>query len=305
MDHLASLSLFIRIVEKGGLASAGRDFGLSPAAVTERLASLEKHYNARLLNRTTRAISLTDEGRVLFEGARNLLSEATDLESRIRHGVAQLSGPIRLSAPIDLGRNRVAPLVDQFIEHHPEISVELCLSDGYIDLVAQGIDLALRFGSLKDSSLHSKKIGTNRRILCASPAYLARHPAPVHPDDLSEHNCLLMRFGMTTDREWPFVIDGKVKNYSVRGNRIANDGALVKHWCLLGHGLALKSQWDVELHLNKGELIPLLENFSAPENTLQIIYPGGKTLPKRVRTMIDFLARELDRGPGRSKQPFA
>ncbi|WP_020592111.1 LysR family transcriptional regulator [Kiloniella laminariae] len=295
MDHLASLALFMRIVEKGGLAIAGRDFGLSPAAVTERLAALESHYKARLLNRTTRAISLTDEGRTLFEGARNLLSEATDLESRIRHGVAQLSGPIRLSAPIDLGRNRVAPLLDCFMEQHPEISVELCLSDGYIDLVAQGIDLALRFGSLKDSSLQAKKIGTNRRILCAAPAYLARFPQPEHPDDLSEHNCLLMRFGTTTDREWPFVINGKKKNYSVRGNRIANDGALVKHWCLEGHGLALKSLWDVEFHLKRGELVPLLESFSAPETTLQIVYPGGSTLPKRVRAMIDFLSKELAR----------
>ncbi len=290
MDRLANLALFLRIVEKGGMAAAGRDFGLSPAAVTERLAGLEAHYGARLLNRTTRAISLTDEGRLLLEGARDLVNEASDLEARVRLGVEQLSGPVRISAPLDLGRHSVVRMLDRFMAAHPEVAIDLTLSDSYIDLVAQGIDLGIRFGDLKDSSLKARRLGLSRRLVCAAPAYLERFGAPEHPDDLAKHNCLLMRFGETIDQEWPFVIDGTRRRYFVRGNRLANDGSLVRHWCLEGHGLALKAIWDIREDLAAGRLVELLSAFEQPASSLQIVYPGGRDLPRRVRALIGFLA---------------
>lgn len=290
MDRIDSLALFLRIVEKGGLATAGRDFGLSPAAVTERLAALEAHYGARLLNRTTRAISLTDEGRLLLEGARDLVNEAKDLEARVRHGVEQLSGPVRLSAPLDLGRQQVVQMLDCFLAAHPRVSIDLTLSDSYIDLVAQGIDLGIRFGDLKDSSLKARRLGLSRRLVCASPDYLERYGAPDHPEDLAKHNCLLMRFGENIDQEWPFVIEGKRRLIFVRGNRQANDGGLVRHWCLAGHGIALKAIWDVREDIAAGRLIELLSDYEQPSSSLQVVYPGGRSLPKRVRALIEFLA---------------
>lgn len=293
MDRLGNLALFLRILEKGGLAAAGRDFGLSPAAVTERLAGLEAHYGARLLNRTTRAISLTDEGRVLAEGARDLVSEVNDLEARVRLGVEQLSGPIRISAPFDLGRHRVARTLDLFMAAHPDVSVDLSLTDGYVDLVAQGLDLGIRFGDLKDSTLHARKLGVNRRLVCASPAYLDHWGVPEHPSDLADHNCLLMRFGGNIDQEWPFVLEGKRKIFIVRGKRMANDGELVRHWCCKGHGIALKSIWDIGEDLAAGRVVELLSAFEPPPSSLQVIYPGGRKLPKRVRAMIDFLCEEF------------
>lgn len=293
MDRLETLALFQRIVEKSGLAAAGRDFGLSPAAVTERLAALEAHYGARLLNRTTRAISLTDEGRLLLEGARDLINEAKDLEARVRLGVEQLSGPVRISAPFDLGRHRVARILDSFMALHPEITVELLLSDGYVDLVGQGFDLGVRFGVLKDSSLKVRKLGPTRRLVCASPDYLARHGAPQHPEDLAGHNCLLMRFGETIDQEWPFMIDGKRRTFFVRGNRLANDGELVRRWCCEGHGVALKADWDIREDLAAGRVIELLAPFEAAQSPLHVIYPGGRKLPRRVRALIDFLVERF------------
>ncbi len=293
MDRLDTLALFLRIVEKGGLAAAGRDFSLSPAAVTERLAGLEAHYGARLLNRTTRSISLTDEGRVLLEGARDLVSEAKDLEARVRLGVEQLSGPIRISAPFDLGRHRVARTLDRFMGAHPDVSVDLSLTDGYVDLVAQGHDLGIRFGDLKDSSLHARKLGDNRRLVCASPDYLKRHGTPEHPGDLADHNCLLMRFGDNIDQEWPFMLEGKRRIFVVRGTRLANDGELVRRWCCEGQGIALKSNWDVSEDLAAGRLVELLSAFEPPPSSLQVIYPGGRKLPKRVRALIDFLCEEF------------
>ena len=155
---LDNLSLFLRIVEKGGMAAAGREIGLSPATVSERLAALEAYYGATLLTRTTRALSLTEQGRALVEGARRLLAEAEELESRIRLGTEVISGPIRLSAPVDLGRRCIVPIVDAFLEQHPAVTIDLNLTDGYVDLVGQGLDFAIRHGVLADSTLRAKSL---------------------------------------------------------------------------------------------------------------------------------------------------
>ena len=290
---LDNLKLFLRIVEKGGMASAGREFGLSPAAVTDRLSSLEAYYGASLLNRTTRSISLTDEGKELMVGAHRILAEAEELQSRIKFGVENISGSIRISAPIDLGRNRVAVVLDTLLKNNPELKVELILSDGYVDLVRENIDLALRYGDLADSTLKSKKLGDNRRLVCASPDYLKLHGTPQHPDDLQNHNCILMRFGSEIDRDWRFVIAKKIKRYSITGNRIANDGSLVREWCLAGHGVALKSEWDIHADLKSGKLIPILEDYLPSPTSLQMVYPAASTQPRRVRLLMEQLVQSF------------
>jgi DNA-binding transcriptional LysR family regulator len=293
MNLLNSLALFVRIAERGSLAAAGRDLSLSPAVVTDRLSALEAHYGAKLLIRTTRASSLTDEGKFLFEAARQLVCDANDIEARIRLGVEQLSGQIRISAPTDLGRQLISTVIDRFIEANPNVGAEVILSDGYVDLVAQGIDLAVRFGELKDSSLHAIKLGADRRIVCAAPSYIDRCGLPQRPRDVLEHNCLLMRFGTSIDREWVFLEDGQRNVYAVNGNRIANDGGLVRTWCLQGHGLALKSLWNVKDDLAAGRLIEVLAPFARPAAPVQLLYPGGRATPRRVRALIDFLTSEF------------
>lgn len=290
---IENLKLFLLIVEKGGLAAAGREVGLSPATVTDRLAALEAHYGTRLLTRTTRSSSLTDEGRELVTGARRILAETEETEARIKLGVEKISGTIHMSAPSDLGRTQLAPFLDQFMAVNPGISIDLMLSDGNIDLVAQGVDLALRFGELSDSTMKSRKIGANRRIVCASPDYLERNGAPSHPDDLSHHNCLIMRFGTNTDQEWAFAIDGQVRTQRVFGNRIANDGGLIREWCLAGRGIARKSEWDVRADLIAGDLVEVLVPFSPEPNALNMVYPAGAVQPRRVRALMEFLANAL------------
>jgi DNA-binding transcriptional LysR family regulator len=289
MNLIDSLALFVRIVERGGLAAAGRDMGLSPAMVTERLAAMEVHYGARLLNRTTRSVSLTDEGKLLLDSARQLVSDAADIHSRIRLGVNRISGAIRVSAPIDLGRNRVSQILDAFMHAHPDISIELLLSDGYVDLAGQGIDLAVRLGHLKDSSHNAVRLGSNRRVVCASPDYLKLKGVPAIPRDLLSHNCLLMRFGMGVDREWAFTESGKATTVVVNGNRIANDGSLVRQWCVQGFGIALKSYWDVKEDLRMGRLQALLAPFAPPASAVHVLYQGGTSISKRVRALIDAL----------------
>lgn len=290
MMLLDNLALFLLIAEKGGMAAAGRDMGLSPASVSERLAALERYYGATLVNRTTRAINLTDEGRLLAEGARRLLAEASELEARVRLGAEKLSGPIRLSAPEDLGRRCIVPVIDAFLAEYPEVSVDLNLTDGYVDLVGHGLDFAVRHGHLADSSLRAKSLGENRRIVCAAPSYLAVAGTPTHPDDLSNHDCIVMRFGQNLDREWTFQVGGKAHRVLVRGRRIANDGGLVRQWACAGYGIALKSIRDIEADLNSGALVELLKDYSASLTPLQIVYPQSVVQSRRVRMLIERIA---------------
>ena len=287
---LDNLTLFLRIVEKGGMAAAGRELGLSPATVSERMAALEAYYDAALLTRTTRAISLTDEGRLLVDGARRLLAEADELESRIRLGSEMISGPIRFSAPEDLGRRRIVPIVDAFLAEHPAVAVDLNLTDGYADLVGQGLDFAVRHGVLADSTLRSKLIGENRRMVCAAPGYLEANGTPARPDDLAKHECIIMRFGQNIDREWSFLVDGQVQKVMVHGRRVVNDGGLVRQWCKEGHGIALKSVRDIEDDLASGALVEILEDYSAGSTALQIVFPQSAVQPRRVRILIERIA---------------
>lgn len=290
---LNHLELFLLIIEKGGLSAAGRELGLSPASVSERLAALESHYGVALLTRTTRSISLTDEGRTLAEGARRLLAEAEELDSRVRLGAQSLSGPVRLSAPVDLGQARIVPIVDRFLDQHREVSVELNLTDGFVDLVSQGLDFAVRYGTLADSSLKVKPIGENRRVVCAAPGYLERMGMPLHPDELHGHDCIVMRFGINSDHQWSFLVDGKPYSVAVRSRRMANHGELVRRWALQGHGLCLKSVWDVQADLDGGRLIEVLAPYSAARTALQIVYPGTRSQPRRVRALIEAITTEL------------
>ena len=288
--HLDDLILFLRIVEKGGMAAAGRDLGVSRTRVSERLAALEACCGARLLTRTTRSIHLTDEGRELVEGARRILAEAEETRARIRHGVETLSGTVRISATADLGRNRLGPVLDAFSAQHPNVIIDADFSDGHVDLVGLGIDLAIRLGPIPDSTMRARAVARNRRVVCAAPDYIDAHGAPRHPADLARHNCIVMRFGREIDNRWPFMIDGREVRIAVNGNRISNDGGHVKSLALAGHGIALKSVWDVAHELKSGALVRVLGEFCAPESAIRIVYPDGAVQPRRVRALMDHLA---------------
>lgn len=286
---LEDLALFLRIVEKGGLAAAGREMGLSPSSVSERLAALERHYGASLLTRTTRAVAVTEEGRILVEGARRLLAEAEELDARIRLGSQKISGPIRITAAEDLGRSRILPLLDAFARLHPDVTLDLHLTDASVDLVSGGMDLAIRQGVLADSTMKTRFLCSNRRIVCAAPSYLEHHGVPSHPAELAGHDCIVMRFGAAVDNIWPFQVGGDVLKVMVKGRRVANDGWLVRQWCLQGHGLAYKSLLDVEDDLASGALVEVLRPFNMGETAMQVVYPATAVQPRRVRLLIDYI----------------
>ncbi len=292
---LDNISLFLQIVEKGSLVAAGRESGLSSTTVSERLAALEAHFGVVLLNRTTRAISLTDEGRTLVDGARSVLGEIEDLETRIRLGAETLSGPIRISAPFDIGRTIVAEEIDQFLTEHPAITVELALSDGYVDIVGEGFDLAVRSAPVTDSSLRVRIAGHTRRVICAAPAYLSRRGTPKEPADLTDHNCIAMRFGTELHNAWPFGDGTSRQTVTVRGDRVTNDGVLVRQWALAGHGIILKAALDVGQDIEDGRLVELLADHAPPPTPLQLLFPPSRAQPRRVRALADQLTSRFQR----------
>ena len=295
---LDNLSLFLTIAEKGSLVAAARETGLSSTTVSERLSALEAHYGVVLFNRTTRSISLTEEGRLLIDGAKNVLSEVSDLDTLIRHGAETLSGPIRISAPVDLGRTIVSKVVAQFTSENPAVSMELSLSDGYVDLVGQGFDLAIRFGTIEDTSLRVRSLGSFQRLVCAAPSYLAEHGAPERPEDLSSLNCLVMRFGGTLDNIWEFRDGRKQLRIPVSGRRVVNDGWLIRSWALAGEGIVLKSELDVREDVRSGKLVSLLGDFLPPPNPLQMMFPPGRAQPRRVTAFADQLQKVVTKYHG-------
>ncbi|WP_413728281.1 LysR family transcriptional regulator [Sodalis sp. RH19] len=290
---LENLKLFLMIVEKGSLSAAGRELGLSPASVSERLMMLEAYYKATFLTRTTRSLSLTDEGRVFAEGARRLLAEADELESRIRSGTQKISGPIKITAPVDLGQTRVVPILDRFLAQHPDVTIDLNLTDSFVDLVSQGIDFAIRYGKFSNTTLKAKPIGENRRLICGSPNYLHHRGIPLHPDDLLHHECIMMRFMQGIDRIWSFQANGAPYAVSVNGQRTTNNGQLIKQWALQGQGLCKKSIWDVQADLAAGRLVEVLAPYALSPTALHIVYPPARVQPRRVARLIDVIVQEL------------
>ncbi|MEM9431209.1 MAG: LysR family transcriptional regulator [Pseudomonadota bacterium] len=290
---LDNLRVFLIIAEKGSLVAAARETGMSTTTVSERLAALEAHYGVVLLNRTTRSISLTEEGRTLVDGAKSVLSDVADLDTRIRHGAETLSGLIRISAPVDLGRSVISPAISTFSEENPAVSVELSLSDGYVDLVGQGFDMAVRFGNVTDSTLRVRSLGTFQRLVCAASGYLEKHGTPKSPDDLTDHNCLVMRFGEGLDNVWEFGKWPKRHRVTVRGNRVVNDGWLIRSWALAGYGIVLKSELDVAKDIQSGSLVSLLEDHLPSPNPLQMMFPPGRAQPRRVRAFADHLSASV------------
>ncbi|MEM6657658.1 MAG: LysR family transcriptional regulator [Pseudomonadota bacterium] len=286
---LDNLRLFMIIAEKGSLVAAARETGMSTTTVSERLAALETHYGVVLFNRTTRSISLTEEGRTLVEGAKAVLSEVADLDTRIRYGAQTLSGRIRISAPVDLGRSIISQAISAFTQENPAVSIELSLSDGYVDLVGQGFDLAVRFGNVTDSTLRVRSLGQFQRLVCAAPEYLQKHGTPKSPDDLRDHNCLVMRFGETLDNVWEFSTGPKRLRVTVRGSRVANDGWLIRSWALAGHGIVLKSELDVKEDIRSGSLVSVLQDHLSPPTPLQMMFPPGRAQPRRIAAFAEHL----------------
>lgn len=287
MDLLDDMALFIKVAASQSLSQAGREHGLSPAAVSLRMSALERRFGATLLVKTTRSVRLTSEGERFLASAKTVNREVAELADTLSANGATLRGALRVTAPEDLGRQQIAPLISAFLDKHPMVTVELILTDAPVSIAADGFDAAFRYGNLPDSGLIARSLAENRRVVCAAPSYLARAGKPGRPDDLKNHNCLVQVRGKQRDDRWRFVDSGNEISVTVKGDRTVNDGDSLRAWAVQGHGLVMKPVIDATADIVAGRLVTVLDDFLASETGLQIIFPDMQIEPARLRAFID------------------
>jgi DNA-binding transcriptional LysR family regulator len=288
MDQFKQISTFVEVVAKGSLTAAARAEGIAPAMIGRRLDALEERLGVKLLQRTTRKIALTNEGIAFLEDCQRILAELEEAETAVSERSARASGHLLISAPAGFGRQHVAPLIPSFLAHHGDVSVTLNLNDRVVDLIGEGIDVAIRIAALSDSSLIGVKLADNKRVVVASPSYIKRYGAPGSLDDLAKHNCLAMS-SEGSQRGWTFRQNGKNVTLKVTGNMVCNDGAVLHDWALSGKGLAWRSMWEVGNAIESGQLVTVLDEFAAPGNDIYAVFAQRRHLPLRIRAFVDFL----------------
>lgn len=286
---LNELKVFVRAVELKSISAAARNLRLSAAAASHRILQLEEQVGVRLLNRTTRSLQPTEAGCIFYEHALNVLEAVERAESSMAMASGVPTGSLRVAAPLGFGRRILAPLVQEFHELHPKVEVRLRLSDHQVDLLSESVDVAIRMSALPDSSFIVRKLADCPRVLVASPEYLAKRGAPQTPDELLQHNCLLLRFPGSTDFRWTLTTPDGPSTLPVSGKFDADDGDVLTEWTLDGAGIMLKPYWEVAQHIEAGRLQVVLPDNPPESVSLVMLYPHRHLLPAKVRVFADFL----------------
>jgi DNA-binding transcriptional LysR family regulator len=295
MDKLRAMETFVRIVEAGSLTAAAGLLDTSLTSVVRALATLEARLGTRLLNRTTRRIALTDEGRDYFERCRRVLAEIDDAENALSARQATPAGKLAITAPVMFGRLHVGPVVADFLAAHPAVHAELMLFDRVVDLLEEGMDVAIRIGHLRDSSLVAVPLGTTRRVVCASPDYLTRNGEPARPADLAGHRCV--RFlGVAPGSEWEFSDGGAgsgVLRMAIKGALATNQVDAALDACVKGLGCGVFLDYQVRQPLAAGTLTRILQAYEPAPIPVHVVYPHSRLLSARVRSLVDWLVPRL------------
>jgi DNA-binding transcriptional LysR family regulator len=301
MDRLGAMEMFVRIVETGSFSAVARQLGTTQPTISKQLTALEKQLQTRLLQRSTRSLSLTEAGAAYYERCRRILDEVREAEAALGRLQSALTGTLHVNGSIALGQIFLAPLVLKFQQQYPGLAIELSLSDRYIDLVEEGADVAVRVGRLADSNLVARRLGSTRRVLVATPAYLAAHGTPERPEDLVRHSCLLYAY-LSTGDEWLFNgPDGEIR-VRVHGNFKANNGHVIREALLASVGVALTPDWLIHDKLEAGEVVALLPQFATPPLEINAVYPSGRHVSAKVRAFIEFLRNEFKAIPAFAAQ---
>lgn len=287
MTNLGDLEVFVRVIAAGSMSTAARDLGLSPAVVSKRIKRLEDKLGTRLLQRTTRQISLTEAGLGFHERVLTVLGGLEEAEAFASGRSSEVNGTLKISASTSFGRMHVAPHLKPFMEAHPDLAIHLVLSDEFTDIVGGGFDLAIRIAELNDSSLVARRLAPVRRVLCAAPSYLAAHGTPETLDDLKKHRCL------PAHNHDSWRLEGPSGPVALRpeGMLITNSSEVLREAVIAGLGIALRSTWDVGAELKSGKLVQVLPQYESSRNVaLSAVYPSRQFLPAKVRLFIDYLA---------------
>jgi len=294
----ADLGFFSTLASAGSLSAAARELGVTTPAVSKHLALMESRVGVALVNRTTRRMSLTPEGELYLAHARRILGEIDGMEELLGVSKATPKGLLRVNATLGFGRSHVAPVISRFVRKHPQVEVQLQLSVNPPPLTDDAFDICIRFGAPPDSRVIARRIAGNRRLLCAAPAYLAKHGMPKVPNDLTQHNCIGIRQGEEAYGVWRLSSGGgrnaRVEAVKTRGNLATNDGEIAVNWALDGHGILMRAEWDIERYLRNGRLVQVLPQYHTPDADIHAVYPQRHQLAARVRAFVDFLALSFE-----------
>jgi DNA-binding transcriptional LysR family regulator len=295
MDKFKQIETFVAVAAKGSLSAAAIAEGVAPAIIGRRIDALEERLGVKLLVRTTRKLNLTFEGGAFLEDCQKILNDFQNAEASVSLGGIKASGHLKVTAPAGFGRLHIAPLLPRFLMTNREVSVSLDLSDRLVDIVNEGIDVAIRIGHLDDSSMVGVKLAENRRVVVASPDYIKANSPITHPQQLINHQCLTFGSAGSQARGWSFLIDQQTTQIKVGGLIECNDGAVLHDWAVSGYGVAWRSMWEVSEDLKSGRLVTLLDAFQAQDNAIYAVFPQRKQMPLRVRMFIDFLKSTFTR----------
>ena len=293
MDSVSDLAFFELVMRQGSLTAAARELGVTTPSVSKRLAQIERRLGVRLLNRTTRNISLTTEGDLYLTNGSRILSELAELEQLVTSSRAEPSGLLRVNASFGFGRAHIAPAISAFVERYPTMEIQLHLTDRPVSLQEQAFDIGIRFGDVPDARINARLLVENRRLVCASPAYLKRCGTPKAPRDLAHHDCIVLRENDSAYGNWHFLRGKKSEIVKVRGALSSNDGSAVLRWALEGRGVVVRSEWEIGDALRNGTLELLLGEWALPNADIYAVYLERHRLSPKLRTFIDFLGVRL------------
>jgi len=290
MDRLSSMEAFVRVVEAGTFVAAADRLGISTSSLSRLVADLEQHLGTRLLNRTTRRLSLTESGQAYYERCVTLLADLAEAEAMAGQSAAQARGTVRLTCSYSMAEQKVAPALASFVERHPAVKFELVVSDRIVDLVEEGFDLAIRVGALGSDRLVARRLGSMQLVLCAAPSYLERHPGPQHPADLAGHNALTYAYS-ASPRLWRFTGPaGDIHEVRVAGNLHANSGDALRAAALEGMGIINEPDFLLDPALRTGRLVRLLPEYTGGGGDIWAVYPSRRHLSLKVRLFVDHIA---------------
>lgn len=295
MDRIDVLTVFVAVAELGSFVAASRRLGRSPAAITRAIAQLEDQVGVRLVNRTTRAVGLTEDGEKYLEQSRRVLADIEDLGGLFDGDGTAAKGRLTLTAPVVFGRLHVLPLVKTFLDLHPGIEIHFLLLDRVTSLVDEGIDLGVRIGHLPDSTLRAIRVGAVRRVICASPDYLAAHGAPQKPQDIGNHCAIGVTGVNPTPDRWGVVVDGRTVTATAKPRLFVNSVEAAVDMAVAGAGLTCLFSYQVDQHEKAGRLVRVLTEFEPPAVPIHILYPAGRHMSPKLRLFIDHAAQGLRR----------
>jgi DNA-binding transcriptional LysR family regulator len=291
VDNLGDIRLFVETAHLGGLSAAGRKLGLSPAAASARLVKLEAELKTRLFERTTRQLRLTDEGNLYLSHCVQALAALDDARAALHAGRSAVMGKIRIAATSDFGRSVLKEWLDAFGKLYPQVQFALVLADSLSNLMQDDLDLAIRFGVPPDSSMVARRLAPNRRVLCASPEFIATNGVPTCPAELEKFQCIVLSSASGLANEWRFTRGDVSEIYVVPPvlARETNDGAVAREWAVEGKGIAMKSIWDIGADLRAGRLCVVMSEWRTPEVPVHAMYQRSRYMAPRVRALLDFL----------------